>query len=888
MQRAREGDLDAFDEVVLLHAPAAYRAAVAVVGESLARGLVGEAFLVAWQQLPHLRDPEGFVPWLHRIIVNKGRSMLRRGRAVREIPVPAWHEGTLVTPHDGMGAGEARAVLASAFAALPYDQRAVIALHYAVGLSLHEVAEALDVPVGTAKSRLAAALGALRARSGIDVTRGAASRWARPHADARADADAGADAVAEAGGAAMTDERMPPQEPHVEAFLESLAVLAVPGELAAAVSSHLRERPSRRASLRLPVLAAAAGLLLTVAVAMAAGWAPPFDVLPGPQVTVSLPLPSLSGIAPEASPAPAGAWEWATIVGQGAEIVADPAVTDVIDLTPDATRSNLVLVLERRVVNGRTWVRVEQGGHGWDARFVWIPETIPSVAPAGYDVFVLERTRHLPCYTGEPPTIESLASMTAALRLACYGAASFTIGPVQVVRAWDRPRNAGAPAWLAGEMTTMLEGPRRSDGLVMTVPVHVDPGLGINLPANAWVRVTLHLDDPAAATCTRQTTAADRPVGEPSDHVLWCRQQLVVTGYDEVPAPTPAPPSPSMPSASSDPTPDATRTSLPKAPIAGREGQSAVWTGSHLVVWGGRVVGEAVPPPDGAALDVLAGGEWTIMPASPLTPRRDALIAWTGSEVLIFGGHAVPSDLELADGAAWSPATGSWRTLPKAPLAADFQQAAVWTGDRWLVMSGATLAAYDPVTDAWATLASPPIDPSEDKISLGWTGSDLLLVTHAWEGIHVRTLRPGGSWTERALPPNCWIPAGSPVTTGDTVTVPGYRWEDCQTEYVFGSVGIWHPSDGTWSLEDTPLPDGEPGILAWSGQRLFAIGLEGVAARDGPSDTWTLLRGFGEDRLRDDPAAVWAGDRLIVWGGAHPGHGDPQPDGSQYTWPGGT
>lgn len=178
--RARDGDLDAFDQLVLLHTPAAYRIAVAVVGETLARDLVQDAFLAAWQQLPRLRDPERFGPWLHRIVVNRGRSMLRSRRAVREIPVSAWHEGTLVAPHDGMGAAEARAVLASTFAALSFDQRAIIALHYAAGLSLREVAEALDVPVGTAKSRLAAALEALRKRAGIGAADGARSPWARP------------------------------------------------------------------------------------------------------------------------------------------------------------------------------------------------------------------------------------------------------------------------------------------------------------------------------------------------------------------------------------------------------------------------------------------------------------------------------------------------------------------------------------------------------------------------------------------------------------------------------------------------------------------------------------------------------------------------------------
>jgi RNA polymerase sigma factor (sigma-70 family) len=99
--------------------------------------------------------------------VNRGRSILRRGHGVREIPVSPVHEATLRAPGDPFAGAEARAVVAASFAALSYDQRVVVGLHYAAGLSLAEVAEALDVPVGTAKSRLAAALEALRRRAGV-------------------------------------------------------------------------------------------------------------------------------------------------------------------------------------------------------------------------------------------------------------------------------------------------------------------------------------------------------------------------------------------------------------------------------------------------------------------------------------------------------------------------------------------------------------------------------------------------------------------------------------------------------------------------------------------------------------------------------------------------
>jgi hypothetical protein len=338
----------------------------------------------------------------------------------------------------------------------------------------------------------------------------------------------------------MSDERMPPQEAHVEAFLESLADVAVPGDLAGAVSAIVRERPSRRPSLRLPLLAAAAGLLLTVSVAMAAGWTPPFDILPGPQGSVTLP-PVASA---EASPGPTGAWEWATLVAENVEMTVDPVTMEPAGAWPrtDTSRFASVLVLGRRLVADRTWVRIEIGGWGGEASFVWIPETVPSVAPTGYLVNTLVPTTWVPCDTSGPPTIESLGSLTAAQRLACTGSASFTMRPAQVVPTWDDTANTGTPDWLAGPITTTLQVPIDPAGGVATLPVRVKPGSGITLLPDTWVTVTAHFDDPASATCVRQTSdISEAPVGEPSDQVLWCRQQLVIEHATTVPAPASAP-----------------------------------------------------------------------------------------------------------------------------------------------------------------------------------------------------------------------------------------------------------------------------------------------------------------------------------------------------------
>ena len=514
--RARDGDLDAFHQLVQEHTPAAYRLARAIVGESLAPELVGEAFVAAWQQLPRLRDPDRFTPWLHRIVVNRGRSMLRRGRSVREIPVSAFHEATLGGRHATVGSREARAVLAGAFAALSYDQRAVIALPYAAGLSLGEVAEALDIPAGSAKARLAAALEALRRRAGVD-----------------ADAAAGARRAA-------TDERMPPEDdPRLDAHLRSLAEAPVPPALAGSVSLRVRDHPSRRPSLRLPILAGAAGLLLVVSLAMAAGWRPPFDLLPGPETT---PAPSAAPV-PTSSPGvvlPGGDGTYARVVNPGAELRTEPGGGDLVLTLDDNDMGASVLVLGRAEVGGRAWTKVEFEGWDGPVAFAWLEETVASSAPTGYEVPVLEATTWIPCPDVADLSPHQVAGLTHAERLACFGPETISFGPV-LVRDDPHFTDQGSPDWLAGPAAHAITSNIETGHSFVVAPLRVRPEVDVQVPAGEWIRLTGHFDDAAAADCERTGARGDMPVGDAADHVLWCRQQLVVTGWTQDRAPQAGP-----------------------------------------------------------------------------------------------------------------------------------------------------------------------------------------------------------------------------------------------------------------------------------------------------------------------------------------------------------
>jgi RNA polymerase sigma-70 factor (ECF subfamily) len=137
---------------------------VAVIGPVAAADVTQDALIRAWRELPTLRDPARFLPWVRRILVNRARDVARtQRRGVRELRLEAFDDGAgLPLIPDSAGRLDASADLHAALERLTVDQRSLLALHYAMGLSLREVGETLGIPVGTAKSRVNASLAMLR------------------------------------------------------------------------------------------------------------------------------------------------------------------------------------------------------------------------------------------------------------------------------------------------------------------------------------------------------------------------------------------------------------------------------------------------------------------------------------------------------------------------------------------------------------------------------------------------------------------------------------------------------------------------------------------------------------------------------------------------------
>ena len=168
--RAQRGDKGAY---ALLAAEIADRfLAVArriLRDRDLAEDATQQALLTVWQDLPQLRDPARFEAWSYRLLVHacyaEGRRERRWAPNLRVLPVD---ESTV---DGGLGMVVDRDQLERGFRLISIDHRAVVVLHHYLDKPLDEIARILEIPVGTAHSRLHHAMRALRAALDADARR---------------------------------------------------------------------------------------------------------------------------------------------------------------------------------------------------------------------------------------------------------------------------------------------------------------------------------------------------------------------------------------------------------------------------------------------------------------------------------------------------------------------------------------------------------------------------------------------------------------------------------------------------------------------------------------------------------------------------------------------
>lgn len=230
------------------------------------------------------------------------------------------------------------------------------------------------------------------------------------------------------------------------------------------------------------------------------------------------------------------------------------------------------------------------------------------------------------------------------------------------------------------------------------------------------------------------------------------------------------------------------------APIEGRTDAAAAWTGSELIVWGGYEPGQTGNLADGAAYDP-ATDTWEELPKAPGDDLGGESAVWTGRELLVWGGETAGRDFRER-GKAFDPDTRRWRSFAGGPYWSLGSHTAVWTGTEMLVWGGvpserAVGAAYDPATDEWETVPQGPLGSRHGHEAV-WTGSEMVV----WGGL---------------------LQSGANIAEGP-------------------DAAAYDPETRTWrTLPDAPLDPAHAAVSFWTGQEVVIAGGLGdrTAARSG-------------------------------------------------------
>ncbi len=333
---------------------------------------------------------------------------------------------------------------------------------------------------------------------------------------------------------------------------------------------------------------------------------------------------------------------------------------------------------------------------------------------------------------------------------------------------------------------------------------------------------------------------------------------------------------------------------LPTPPVStALMGQTAVWAGRDLVVWGGGTSGSSTQDSNRGAMFDPAADRWQIMSPSPLSGRTDTAVVWTGSHLLFIGGQLSGADTLPAPGdASFDPTTNRWTLLPTRPASLDRTLRAVWTGTEALVVAAdGHAASYSPARRRWQTLPAIP-EPGRylfDAYPV-WTGRQTLVWVEEQQriesgtnlqidsGIDLWTIRPGArSWARQTtIGPNP-IGLNNPAWTGSEVILPS-ALAFFEGPPRVGDNLIYNPT--SHSYRSIPSDRYEPGDgdAVWTGAAEIAVVPKttspntGVveswqmAAWDPPTNTWMPLPAPPDADLGQ---LIWTGTELVAVGKNH-------------------
>ncbi|HVR96076.1 MAG TPA: hypothetical protein VMW27_05645 [Thermoanaerobaculia bacterium] len=178
-------------------------------------------------------------------------------------------------------------------------------------------------------------------------------------------------------------------------------------------------------------------------------------------------------------------------------------------------------------------------------------------------------------------------------------------------------------------------------------------------------------------------------------------------------------------------------TSLDGAAPSPRSQHTAVWTGKWMIVWGGEINNDTFLG-DGALYDP-AINTWQPVNTGPMAPtaRYEHVAVWTGSQMIVWGGRNRSDGLnQLKTGALFDPGTNTWTSftnLDGAPVGRS-GASAVWTGTEMIVWSGFSNnqilnsgGRYNPSTDTWSPMSVASAPGGRFQEAIAWSGDEMIV-----------------------------------------------------------------------------------------------------------------------------------------------------------------
>ena len=323
-----------------------------------------------------------------------------------------------------------------------------------------------------------------------------------------------------------------------------------------------------------------------------------------------------------------------------------------------------------------------------------------------------------------------------------------------------------------------------------------------------------------------------------------------------------------------------------------RSENTAVWTGTEMIIWGGINVSEFYLN-TGAKYNP-ATDTWTQVSITNAPIARSMHTAvWTGTRMIVWGGHYYDPNYEeyfdLDTGGRYDPVNNTWTatSTTNAPYAR-YGHVAVWTGIEMIIWGGGEISGgrYNPATDTWLNMSQSNEPYGFFQCTAVWIGTDMIV----WGGLDYDNtpVNGGGKYN----PANdTWTPtptynapqeryAHTAVWTGSEMIIWGGIYLDYfGYRYYLNTGGKYNPAVNSWTPTSTTNAPAERAshsavwtgtggrMMIWGGGSDITYCTNSGSKYNPANNLWVPISTNNAPEPRCGHSAVWTGTEMIIWGG---------------------